>query len=100
MNSLTDIIEDVVDGHLDQNTNEDSLHSNDSVNSRESAGGNNSTPKLNGNVIKTTVTSVSSHLAVIAKTYTKRHSSSNLQSQHLNNQVNQTSTSSNSTAST
>ena len=78
MNSLTDIIEDVVDGHLDQNTNEDSLHSNDSVNSRESAGGNNSTPKLNGNVIKTTVTSVSSHLAVIAKTYTKRHSSSNL----------------------
>ena len=83
MNSLTDIIEDVVDGHLDQNTNEDSLHSNDSVNSRESAGGN-STPKLNGNVIKTTVTSVSSHLAVIAKTYTKRHSSSNLQSQQLN----------------
>jgi len=79
----TDIIEDVVDGHLDQNTNEDSLHSNDSVNSRESAGGN-STPKLNGNVIKTTVTSVSSHLAVIAKTYTKRHSSSNLQSQQLN----------------
>jgi hypothetical protein len=91
----TDIIEDVVDGHLDQNTNEDSLHSNDSVNSRESAGGN-STPKLNGNVIKTTVTSVSSHLAVIAKTYTKRHSSSNLQSQQLN----QTSTqSSDSTAS-
>jgi hypothetical protein len=91
----TDIIEDVVDGHLDQNTNEDSLHSNDSVNSRESAGGN-STPKLNGNVIKTTVTSVSSHLAVIAKTYTKRHSTSNLQSQQLN----QTSTqSSDSTAS-
>lgn len=34
-----------------------------------------SSPKINGNVIKTTVTSVSSHLAVIAKTYTKRHSS-------------------------
>lgn len=88
----TDIIEDVVDGHLDQNTNEDSLHSNDSVNSRESAGGN-STPKLNGNVIKTTVTSVSSHLAVIAKTYTKRHSSSNLQSQQLNQTSTQSSNS-------
>ena len=37
-----------------------------------------SSPKLQGNVIKTTVTSVSSHLAVIAKTYTKRHSSSQL----------------------
>ena len=92
MNLLTDIIEDVVDGHLDQNTNEDSLHSNDSVNSRESAGGN-STPKLNGNVIKTTVTSVSSHLAVIAKTYTKRHSSSNLQSQQLNQTSTQSSNS-------
>lgn len=34
-------------------------------------------PKVQGNVIKTTVTSVSSHLAVIAKTYTKRHSALN-----------------------
>ena len=32
-------------------------------------------PKIPGNVIKTTVTSVTSHIAVIAKTYTKRHSS-------------------------
>lgn len=48
----------------------------DSVDSSESNNG--SPPKLHGNVIKTTVTSVSSHLAVIAKTYTKRHSSSSL----------------------
>ena len=72
-----DVIEDVVDSAGLETSNEDSLHSNDSTVSRESAG-NSSTPKLNGNVIKTTVTSVSSHLAVIAKTYTKRHSSSNL----------------------
>jgi len=52
-------------------------HSNeDSLDSSHSTGS--SSPKLNGNMIKTTVTSVSSHLAVIAKTYTKRHSSSQL----------------------
>ena len=34
-------------------------------------------PKVQGNMIMTTVTSVSSHLAVIAKTYTKRHSTLN-----------------------
>ena len=77
-----DVIEDVVDSAGLETSNEDSLHSNDSTVSRESAG-NSSTPKLNGNVIKTTVTSVSSHLAVIAKTYTKRHSSSNLQQHQL-----------------
>ena len=50
---------------------EDSL---DSTDSTESSG----SLKLHGNVVKTTVSSLSSHLAVIAKTYTKRHSSSNL----------------------
>ena len=51
----------------------------DSVDSSNDGSTNDkSSPKLHGNVIKTTVTSVSSHLAVIAKTYTKRHSSSHL----------------------
>lgn len=64
------------------NMSEDSLDSNDSNSSSGSSANSNSAPKLNGNVIKTTVSSVSSHLAVIAKTYTKRHSSS-----HLNTSV-------------
>jgi len=84
--SSNDIIEDVVDGNngIEMTNHEDSLNSNDST---TSAGSNTSSgaPKLNGNVIKTTVTSVSSHLAVIAKTYTKRHSSSNLQQQNSTN---------------
>jgi len=79
-----DVIEDVVDSAGLETSNEDSLHSNDSTVSRES----DKTPKLNGNVIKTTVSSVSSHLAVIAKTYTKRHSSSNLQQQQLTANLN------------
>jgi hypothetical protein len=54
---------------------EDSL---DSTSESTNSSDNRSSPKLQGNVIKTTVTSVSSHLAVIAKTYTKRHSSSQL----------------------
>jgi len=87
--SSNDIIEDVVDGNngIEMTNHEDSLNSNDSTTSRESAGSNTSSgaPKLNGNVIKTTVTSVSSHLAVIAKTYTKRHSSSNIQQQNSTN---------------
>jgi len=89
--SSNDIIQDVVDGNngIEMTNHEDSL---DSTTSRESAGSNTSSgaPKLNGNVIKTTVTSVSSHLAVIAKTYTKRHSSSNLQQQQ--NSTNSTNT--------
>jgi hypothetical protein len=50
-------------------------HSCDSSHSVESiqSGSTSSSPRIHGNVIKTTVTSVSSHLAVIAKTYTKRH---------------------------
>lgn len=63
----------------DQDANSIELRSNeDSLDSNESSHSTNSTPRINGNVIKTTVTSVSSHLAVIAKTYTKRHSSSHL----------------------
>ena len=89
LESSNDIIEDVVDGNngIEMTNHEDSLNSNDSTTSRESAGSNTSSgaPKLNGNVIKTTVTSVSSHLAVIAKTYTKRHSSSNIQQQNSTN---------------
>ncbi len=80
----------VLDEGQDSEDNEDStnhrLHSGeDSIDSSESTSSTASspTPRLNGNVIKTTVTSVSSHLAVIAKTYTKRHSSS-----HLNTSAN------------
>ena len=60
-----------------QQAHEDSLDST-SAESTNSSDNRSSSPKLQGNVIKTTVTSVSSHLAVIAKTYTKRHSSSQL----------------------
>ena len=63
-----------------QQAHEDSLDSSASESTNSSSDNNRSSspPKLQGNVIKTTVTSVSSHLAVIAKTYTKRHSSSQL----------------------
>ena len=63
-----------------QQAHEDSLDSSasESTNSSSDTNRSSSPPKLQGNVIKTTVTSVSSHLAVIAKTYTKRHSSSQL----------------------
>ena len=57
---------------------EDSLDSTSESTNSSSDNNRSSSPKLQGNVIKTTVTSVSSHLAVIAKTYTKRHSSSQL----------------------
>ena len=63
----------------DQSESETPKDSFDSVDSsNESTNGGTSPPILHGNVIKNTVTSVSSHLAVIAKTYTKRHSSSSL----------------------
>jgi len=74
-------IEEESPDHFKASNHEDSIDSNDS-NSNSSSYSNSSNnspaPRLNGNVIKTTVTSVSSHLAVIAKTYTKRHSSSHL----------------------
>jgi len=57
---------------VDDETKEDSIDSTDTTDSTGSV------VKLRGNVVKTTVSSLSSHLAVIAKTYTKRHSSSNL----------------------
>lgn len=66
------LTEDQDQSSIEFRSNEDSLDSNESTHSTTS------TPRINGNVIKTTVTSVSSHLAVIAKTYTKRHSSSHL----------------------
>ena len=50
----------------------------DSLDSTDSTDSSTGSLKLHGNVVKTTVSSLSSHLAVIAKTYTKRHSSSNL----------------------
>ncbi len=45
-----------------------------SQSSEESSGSTSPPPRIPGNVLKTTVTSVTSHIAVIAKTYTKRHS--------------------------
>ena len=63
---------------ISPNLSADDESKDDSIDSTDTTDSTGSVVKLRGNVVKTTVSSLSSHLAVIAKTYTKRHSSSNL----------------------